>query len=267
VRLEAPSILISDYVSYQGGAGADAISVGTESTSVQTLIGMGVRVNNGSGNNSTTIGQSNATLTIASKLEVTGGHQSDSLTVSAASGTVNSGISATLGTGANAVSISSNGQFNANDLQFTSSSTANEADSLNLRGVVLNRALNATLGDGSSTVDIAQVTVLGALSLETGAGNDTVQIDSDGGAGASTFFRNATISLGDGADQLQIGGNSAQDEAVFMDRLSITVGRSDALDQVMGFKLGGLGNRDNARAALLADNTFLGSTLPLLSRG
>jgi hypothetical protein len=35
----------------------------------------------------------------------------------------------------------------------------------------------------------------------------------------------------------------------------------------MGFKLGGLGNRDNARAALLTKNTFLGNAAPLLSRG
>jgi hypothetical protein len=52
-----------------------------------------------------------------------------------------------------------------------------------------------------------------------------------------------------------------------MNNLSVYVGRSDAQDEVMGFKLGGLGNRDNARAALLAQNTFLGRTAPLLSRG
>jgi hypothetical protein len=133
--------------------------------------------------------------------------------------------------------------------------------------VVLNGYLNATLGEGNSTVDIAQVTALGTLSLRTGAGNDIVHIDSDGGSGASTFFRGAILSLGDGADKLQIGGDSAQDEAVFMNRLSVYVGRSDALDEVMGFKLGGLGNRDNARAALLTKNTFLGNAAPLLSRG
>lgn len=266
-RLEAPSILISGRVVYTGGAGADAVAVGTESSSVQTIISGSVSVNNGDGNNSTAIGQSNAALAVGATISVTGGNQADNLTVLAASGAVNSGVGATLGKGANAVSIRSDGQFNVGRLGISSRSSAAEADSLSLRGVVLNGYLNATLGEGNSTVDIAQVTALGFFTLRTGAGNDIVQIDSDGRAGASTFFRPVILSLGDGADKLQIGGDSARDEAVFMNNLSVYVGRSDALDEVMGFKLGGLGNRDNARAALLAQNTFLGRTAPLLSRG
>ena len=265
-KLEAPSIQVSGNVSYRGGAGADAVTVGTEATSLQTLIGGGVTVKNGGGNNTTAIGNLNAALAVAKSVSVTGDSQNDSLSIQAASGALAGGVSAALGKGANSVDISSNGQLTVAGLKLSSNSAANEADSLNLRGVELSGALSAALGAGVSTVNIAQVIAHGSFSLNTGAGNDVVNVETDGGVGASTFYGNTLINTGLGSDKVTLGGDSAANKAVFMNGLSVDLGSTDAQDELMGVKLTDANKVSAARAALIAKNTVLDETLIRVSQ-
>jgi hypothetical protein len=265
-KLEAPSIQVSGNVSYRGSAGADAVTVGTEATSLQTLIGGGVTVKNGGGNNTTAIGNLNAALAVAKSVSVTGDSQNDSLSIQAASGALAGGVSAALGKGANSVDISSNGQLTVAGLKLSSNSAANEADSLNLRGVELSGALSAALGAGVSTVNIAQVIAHGSFSLNTGAGNDVVNVETDGGAGASTFYGNTLINTGLGSDKVTLGGDSAANKAVFMNRLSVDLGSTDTQDELMGVKLTDANKVSAARAALIDKNTVLDETLIRVSQ-
>lgn len=265
-KLEAPSIQVSGNVSYRGSAGADAVTVGTEATSLQTLIGGGVTVKNGGGNNTTAIGNLNAALAVAKSVSVTGDSQNDSLSIQAASGALAGGVSAALGKGANSVDISSNGQLTVAGLKLSSNSAANEADSLNLRGVELSGALSAALGAGVSTVNIAQVIAHGSFSVNTGAGNDVVNLETDGGAGASTFYGNTLINTGLGSDKVTLGGDSAANKAVFMNRLSVDLGSTDTQDELMGVKLTDANKVSAARAALIDKNTVLDETLIRVSQ-
>lgn len=265
-KLEAPSIQVSGNVSYRGSAGADAVTVGTEATSLQTLIGGGVTVKNGGGNNTTAIGNLNAALAVAKSVSVTGDSQNDSLSIQAASGALAGGVSAALGKGANSVDISSNGQLTVAGLKLSSNSAANEADSLNLRGVELSGALSAALGAGVSTVNIAQVIAHGSFSLNTGAGNDVVNVETDGGVGASTFYGNTLINTGLGSDKVTLGGDSAANKAVFMNGLSVDLGSTDTQDELMGVKLTDANKVSAARAALIAKNTVLDETLIRVSQ-
>jgi hypothetical protein len=265
-KLEAPSIQVSGNVSYRGGAGADAVTVGTEATSLQTLIGGGVTVKNGGGNNTTAIGNLNAALAIGKSVSVTGDGQSDSLSIQAASGALAGGVSAALGKGANSVDISSNGQLTVAGLKLSSNSAANEADSLNLRGVELSGALSAALGAGVSTVNIAQVIAHGSFSVNTGAGNDVVNLETDGGAGASTFYGNTLINTGLGSDKVTLGGDSAANKAVFMNRLSVDLGSTDTQYELMGVKLTDANKVSAARAALIDKNTVLDDSLIRVSQ-
>jgi hypothetical protein len=265
-KLEAPSIQVSGNVSYRGSAGADAVTVGAEATSLQTLIGGGVTVKNGGGNNTTAIGNLNAALAVAKSVSVTGDSQNDSLSIQAASGALAGGVSAALGKGANSVDISSNGQLTVAGLKLSSNSAANEADSLNLRGVELSGALSAALGAGVSTVNIAQVIAHGSFSVNTGAGNDVVALETDGGAGASTFYGNTLINTGLGSDKVTLGGDSAANKAVFMNGLSVDLGSTDTQDELMGVKLTDANKVSAARAALIAKNTVLDETLIRVSQ-
>jgi len=260
-KLEAPSIQVSGNVAYRGSAGADAVTVGTEATSLQTLIGGAVTVKNGGGNNTTAIGQFNASLAIAKSISVTGDNQSDSLSIRAASGALAGGVSAALGKGANSMDISSNGQMTVAGLKLSSASAANEADSLTLRGVEISGALSAALGAGVSTVNIAQIIAHNSFSLKTGAGNDIVNVETNGGAGASTFYGNTVIQTGLGSDTVTLGGDSAANKAVFMDRLSVDLGSTNAQDELMGVKLTDAAKVSEARATLLAKNTVLDDSL------
>jgi hypothetical protein len=265
-KLEAPSIQVSGNVAYSGSAGADAVTVGTEATSLQTLIGGGVTVKNGGGNNTTAIGQFNASLAIAKSVSVTGDNQSDSLSIRAASGALAGGVSAALGKGANSMDISSNGQLTVAGLKLSSSSAANEADSLTLRGVELSGALSAALGAGASTVNIAQIIAHKSFSLNTGAGNDIVNVEADGSAGASAFYGNTVIQTGLGSDTVTLGGDSVANKAVFMDRLSVDLGSTNAQDELMGVKLTDAAKVSAARSAVLAKNTVLDDTLIRVSQ-
>jgi hypothetical protein len=274
-KLEAPSIQVSGNVSYRGGAGADAVTVGaeatprlpiiiaagTEATSLQTLIGGGVTVKNGGGNNTTAIGNLNAALAIGKSVSVTGDSQSDSLSIRAASGALAGGVSAALGKGTNSMDVSSKGQLTVAGLKLSSNSAANEADSLNLCGVELSGALSAALGAGVSTVNIAQVIAHGSVSVNTGAGNDIVNVETDGGAGASALYGNTVIQTGLGSDTVTLGGDSAANKAVFMNGLSVDLGSTNAKDELMGVKLTDAAKVSAARSALLAKNTVLDETL------
>lgn len=259
-KLEPPSIQVSGNVTYRGGGGADAVTVGTEATSLQTLIGGGVTVKNGGGNNTTAIGSLNAALAVGKSVSVTGDSQNDSLSIQAASGALAGGVSAALGKGANSVNISSNGQLDVAGLKLSSTSATNEADSLNLRGVELSGALSAALGSGVSTVNIGRVIAHGSFSVITGAGNDVVNLETAGGAGVSTFYGNTLINTGLGSDKVTLGGDSAANNAVFISRLLVDLGSTNPQDELMGIKLTDANKLNDARAALLAKNTVLDET-------
>jgi hypothetical protein len=132
--------------------------------------------------------------------------------------------------------------------------------------VELSGALSAALGAGVSTVNIAQVIAHGSFSVNTGAGNDVVALETDGGAGASTFYGNTLINTGLGSDKVTLGGDSAANKAVFMNGLSVDLGSTDTQDELMGVKLTDANKVSAARAALIAKNTVLDETLIRVSQ-
>jgi hypothetical protein len=110
-------------------------------------------------------------------------------------------------------------------------------------------------------VNIAQVIAHGSVSVNTGAGNDIVNVETDGGAGASALYGNTVIQTGLGSDTVTLGGDSAANKAVFMNGLSVDLGSTNAKDELMGVKLTDAAKVSAARSALLAKNTVLDETL------
>jgi len=89
------------------------------------------------------------------------------------------------------------------------------ADALTLNRLVVNGATTLALGDGNNSVVIDDSLFAGAFNLTTGAGTDTVRLDTAAGTSKATTFNKAVkMSLGAGTDAVTFGGNTDAFQAI-----------------------------------------------------
>ena len=75
--------------------------------------------------------------------------------------------------------------------------------------VTVSKSVKITMGAVDSSVSLDNAFIRGSLSIDTGAGNDTVDIEQNGLGGPSIIGRIASIQLGEGSDVIRIGKSSA----------------------------------------------------------
>jgi hypothetical protein len=95
-------------------------------------------------------------------------------------------------------------------------------------GLRVGMNLAVTAGSRDATLTINDVTVLGATSLFTGAGADTISIDGASGAVGSTFTGGFALGTGPGADTVLIGSGAGTGSTThFRGAVGVSLGRDD----------------------------------------
>jgi hypothetical protein len=113
-----------------------------------------------------------------------------------------------LGTGANSVDIGKGAQFGTNTGltvggRFTLRSGGGTAEHLTAFNLDVGGGTALALNNGGNTVSIDDSVFDGPFALSSGAGFDTVSLETTGGTSAATVFRRAvTINLGAGIDRI-----------------------------------------------------------------
>jgi len=145
--------------------------------------------------------------------------------------TVNGAVTASFGAGNTATIITDT--FVHGLVNITAAGIATATDALTLRDSTFNSAVNITLGAGVSTVNINDVFVRGAFTLNTGAGNDTVSLDTLVGTTArSTWFGLVKINTGAGMDTFNIGSNPVVANAGNIFHRNVTLDGGTEVDTV-----------------------------------
>lgn len=161
-------------------------------------------LNLGDGDNTVTGGP--ATFAIKS-FAITGGTGKDTISLSG-NGSLGKTTLA-LGAGINSATLSGTALPLAMvSLDFTSTSTTGQADSLTLARVLVAGKLNAKFGADVSTLQIDDSVIGGTFDVATGAGADLVKLDTATTNTGTILVKAATLKLGEGADSLILGGNS-----------------------------------------------------------
>ena len=89
------------------------------------------------------------------------------------------------------------------------------ADELELMRLTVHGTTTLALGGGNNAVTVDDSLFIGAFTLTTGAGVDTVKLDTKAGtAEGSTFHRPVRMSLGAGVDAVTLGGSSDANQAI-----------------------------------------------------
>ncbi|HEX8309971.1 MAG TPA: hypothetical protein VF614_01560, partial [Chthoniobacteraceae bacterium] len=122
------------------------------------------------------------------------------------------------------------------------------ADAFTLTNVSVLKAINLTLGEGVSTVDIDNLRAEDVFNLSTGGGNDIVNIERENLFGNSIVRKLAAIQLGAGDDQIAIGDPLPEPNTEADDSTRVNFIGGLTVD-------GGDGANDN-RNDILAQNTF-----------
>lgn len=212
--------LFSQAVSVTGGLGIDVVNV-TGSIFAKTLA---ISLSNGSGN-----GVSFNTSTVFGAVSVSAGTGNDSIISNTGANSFRSSVTLSLGSGNNVAEFSGanvSGNFSytgtgGNDSfrtdipntteVFGGNITFNAGDGTNelvLFGASTNSftfvggSINSTTGNGTDTVFLRYIGILGTTTLNMGLGNDSAVIDD------STLFSHFTFNGSSGDDELFIEGNT-----------------------------------------------------------
>jgi hypothetical protein len=108
------------------------------------------------------------------------------------------------------------------------------------RAVVILGAVTVSTGSGNDTVNLTDVTAVGATTLTTNGGLDTIRLEGTAGnTGPSQFFGAVTVSTGDAADTITVGLN-ADNQAQFYAAVTFDGGTgTDTLIETAPQYLGG----------------------------
>jgi hypothetical protein len=191
-------LAIKGAVRVTGGAGGDSVNLGV----IGARIGKGITLDLGDGGNS--VSGSFGSLFTRS-LIITGGTGSDSLTLD---GVGNLGVvNLNLGAGNNsAMFVGTFGFLTARTFTFSSASTV-DIDALSLALVQVLGKFNAQFGAGTSLFLLNDSIIGSVFTVDTGAGGDTVNIDTQNTGAGVLLAKSAILTLGEGNDVLTIGGN------------------------------------------------------------
>ena len=199
-------------VSYVGGTGGDTVVLDNDSLIITKALSF-----NSTGAGANTLYLSGTTASIGS-VSYVGGTGVDGFYLGNVDGlsttrlTVNGAVTGNLGTGTGLTIISDARVQGA--LNLTLAGNSSENDSVSLFQSTFNGVVNINTGAGSSTANFRDVVVRGAFTLNTGAGNDTVSLETIADAAESHWFGVVKILTGAGSDTVNIGTNPAVANAV-----------------------------------------------------
>jgi hypothetical protein len=197
------NFVVKGAVNFTGLAGDHEVTFGSVGGG---KVGKGISLDLGDGSNQVTASLSSWTT---KSFAITGGTGGDTVFVS---GNANLGaVNFSLGAGNNLTSFEGEPGFFliARTFAFTSTSGTAEADTLNIARLQVLGKFDAKFGDAQSSLQLNDSSIGSIFSVDTGAGMDTVNIDTlDRGTGV-TLAKPTTILLGEGNDTLILGGNSA----------------------------------------------------------
>lgn len=206
------SLQVVGGLSYAGGTGSDSVNLGNSSLIITKALSF-----NSTGAGSNRLYVSGTTASIGS-VSYVGGTGSDAFFLGHTDGTsttrltVNGAVTGNLGTGIASTSINDSRVLGAFNLTLAGKST--ESDSVTLFQSTFNGVVNINTGAGTSTTNFGDVIVRGAFTLNTGAGNDTVSLETTADAAESHWFGVVRILTGAGSDTVNIGTNPAVANAV-----------------------------------------------------
>jgi hypothetical protein len=194
-------------VAYNGGAGSDSAIFINDSLIVSKAVSF-----NSAGAGSNLLYLAGVTGSIGS-VSYLGGTGSDSLYLGNINNTtttrmtVNGTLNGSFGSGLASVQLTDSQVQGLVNL--TMAGKATESDSVTLLQSVFNSAVNITMGAGVSTASFRDVFMRGNFTLNTGAGDDNVALETQADAGESHWFGLVRIMTGAGADTIAIGTNPA----------------------------------------------------------
>ncbi len=206
------SLQVVGGVSYVGGTGTDALTLDNDSLIITKALSF---VSTGAGVNSLYVAATTASIGSVSYVGGTGidGFYLGNLDgVSTSRLTVNGAVTGNLGTGVALAVISDSRVLGA--LNLTLAGKSSESDSVVLFQSTFNGVVNINTGAGTSTASFRDVVVRGAFTLNTGAGDDTVSLETTADDSESHWFGVVKILTGAGSDTINIGTNPAVADAV-----------------------------------------------------
>ena len=237
--LSAATLKIEGKVVLDGGADADVLKI----AGAQVMLGRGVSLLGGGGADELTL--SGDHLTVRGDVKLSGGDGDDTLNVLAKTLDLSDSLTVLGGGGANVGSIFGDGRIRddvfismggangggdqtflmggasgavgalkiGGDLTVTSDATdpahAGFSDFLWITDTTVSDDVRITMGSVDSSVLMDNAFIHGRLNINTGAGNDLVEIEQTALTGPSIIDRLATIQLGEGNDVIRIGKSSA----------------------------------------------------------
>jgi hypothetical protein len=195
---DSTDLAVKGTIRVTGGAGGDNVNLGVSGG----RIGKGIILDLGDGSNSI-VGDFSGLFT--KSLIITGGSGGDNLSLS---GDGNLGVvNLSFDTGNNTALF--NGAFGFLTFKaFTFSSTSTtDSDAIGLARVQVLGKFNAKYGGGTSLFQVNDSIFGSVLTVDTGAGGDTINIDTLNSGTGVVFTKSAVLTLGEGNDMLTIGGN------------------------------------------------------------
>jgi len=230
-------INIAKGVVYNGGPGADTLNVLDASAQISGEVRMSGNVGNktlfisnqvGSirGGITNTGGTGDAVLVLVGSASISGSvvekggtgglffsvigsmHISGSLTATGAATAPTAGVSFTVDGLTSGMTVG--GSITAKVTGYTGLSA-----SYGVEGVKSAAALSLTTGAGNDTLSLDDLQIIGATNINTGAGMDALKVESSSNIGHSIFHGAFTARLGDGNDGATIGSSGTSDQATF----------------------------------------------------
>lgn len=205
--LQGAAAYIGGGVNYTGGADTDTL----QSANTSLIINKTTVFKGGAGSNTVFLAPVTGSIGPVSYI---GGANDDILALGHNDGTsttrlsVNGAVNGSFGTGAMQLLITDS--ILHGPLNVKGAAKTGETEQVILNQSVLNGVVNLAFGAGNGDYFFEDVTVRGLFNLNTGAGDDTVRLDNNGGTTTlSHWFGSVKILTGAGSDTVLVGSNPA----------------------------------------------------------
>jgi hypothetical protein len=242
------SLRVNGSITITNGAGGSTNRVASAADLLYAFVGGATQITSAAGNDQTTLGVNTAALTlgpvtinhgadggaanlVGSRLQINGalaisattGEDDVTIASVAKSGSIAQGVSINLGAGddqdVTLLAFAANRSLTIGGaLAITLADTVagGDDDGVNLVRVRVQLATTITTGANRDQIRVDDCFFSSTFTLDTGLGNDLVEIERTSGSETTTRFRGAVrVNTGDGADTVRVGGNSALLRAIF----------------------------------------------------
>jgi len=224
------ALKLSGGLRVEGGTGAHAVHVSGESGQVKGAVE--VDLANGENNE---MRLSFNRMRVTAPITLTGGPGEDDIGVTGKGTVFAARVSIFAGTGDNVFRLGRGDhprvEFQKLMTVVSESTTTDEVNSVMAR---FSGGLSAMLGAGVSTVKMDDVVFRGKTLIDTGAGNDDLQIERAGTRAGAAIAGLVEIRLGEGDDTALIGAGTVTDMIALMARLTVDGGGgTDSINDVL----------------------------------